>query len=240
MLHLENLSVTYEKIRAVKNVSLAFEDGCITGLIGINGAGKSTLLKTCIGLVEGYKGVVRYEDKELRANRFWVKENCSMAPEDAELLPYLTGREFLLLMSAIRHTTNPENEADFLLDMLNLTDKKDELILNYSHGMRQKLSIAAALTGLPRYIIFDEALNGLDTLSLIRLRAYLRSLAEKERLLIISSHILPLVREWCDPIFIMHEGQIIRKTTRNELDALQRDQSIGFENLLLQLIGKQP
>ena len=180
--------------------------------------------------------MIFFDTQELFSNRHWVKEHCGYAPEDAELLPYLKGGEFLTLIGQLRNSENTIQEVDFLFELLGLSEKRNELILNYSHGMRQKLSIASALISEPDYIILDEALNGLDPIAIYNLKSYLTELATKQKTVIISSHILPLILDWCDPVIIIHQGVIINALTRQEIIELEKNQSKKFETIFVEMV----
>jgi ABC-2 type transport system ATP-binding protein len=240
MLSIKNVSIIYEKKLAVNEASVDITPAKITGLIGPNGAGKSSLLKACVGLINEFAGTIEFDGREIRKRRFWVKQHCGFAPEDVVLMPYLKGSEFLELIAVIRKVSNLREEIDFLIDLTGLQDKKDELIINYSHGMRQKLFIASALTGKPEYLILDEALNGLDTISLFKLKNYLNDLAKQGKTIIISSHILPLIKEWCDPVVIMNNGTIINKYSVSEIEELENQTKQSFESIFVDLIEQFP
>ena len=238
MLSVKNLIVNYDGLTAVNNFSFTFNKGRICGLIGANGAGKSSLLKACVGLISEYTGEINYAGKELNAERYWVKEHCGYAAEDAVLFPYLTGREFLNLIASIRlsDTRQIDKEIRFFLHLTALDEKEEELIVNFSHGMRQKLAIAAALIGAPDYIIIDESLNGLDPIALFRLKSYLNELAANGKTIILSSHILPLIKDWCDPIVILNNGKLLNSYTKQEIIELEKQNSRNFENIFIKLI----
>jgi ABC-2 type transport system ATP-binding protein len=236
MLSIKNLSVQYEEKLAVDDVSMEIPQNKISGLIGPNGAGKSSLIKTCVGMIGEYSGEVLYGDKPLHKNRHWVKEHCSYAPEDTVLLPYLRGREYLELIGTLRKIPDLENEIKSLFMMLNLQDKEDELIINYSHGMRQKISIASTIIGNPDYLIFDEALNGLDPVALYNLKNYLNKLAASGKTIILSSHILALIQDWCDPIIIMDQGKILKIVSIEEITKIESEKNITFEQIFIDLV----
>ncbi len=238
MLSIKNLSIQYENVIAVKNISYDFNSGIINGLIGPNGAGKSSLLKACVGLINDYQGKIIYDEKELGKNRTWVKKQCGYAPEDAVLFPYLTGEEFLQLIASIRNNKQEDltNEVSFFLQLTGLTAKMDELIVNYSHGMRQKLAIAAALIGEPEFIIIDESLNGLDPIALYNLKKYFNELIKSDKTIILSSHILPLIRDWCHIIVIMDKGALIQEYSKDEILKYEKDRGNSFETLFLETI----
>ena len=236
MITIRDVSVSYEDKLAVNSVNLEFEPGKITGIIGANGAGKSSLLKACVGLLPEFEGTIEFSGKDLRKNRFWVKQHCAYAPEDVELLPYLKGREFLQLIAAVRGLKNENEEIDFLLDMFALQEVENELIVNFSHGMRQKISLAAALTGKPDYLILDEALNGLDAMSLSRLKKYFEQLLAEGKTIVLSSHIISLIQSWCDPVIIMDKGEILRVLSALEIVGLERQKSKTFSELFIDWI----
>ncbi len=235
MLQIRNLSVYYEETAAVQEVSIDFLPGRITGLIGPNGAGKSTLLKSCAGILTEYQGEILLDKQNIREDLYRLKSSCGYAPEDAVLLPYLKGREFLELVAAIRRIPAADEEINKLLTLLGLTEQAEELIINYSHGMLQKASIAAALVGVPRLLILDEALNGLDAPALFRLKKYLNTLTDNGHIIILSSHVIPLIREWCHTIAIMHRGKILRQMSREEVLQTEKELSVNFEEYFIRL-----
>ncbi len=209
MIEVEHVSIAYDDVRVVEDVSLCFASGKISGMIGPNGAGKSTLINAMVGLIDAENGAIRYEQGILKAAYARIKANLGYAPENAELLPYLRGREFLQLIGHIRGINDVQEEVNTLLEMLNLYEQKDKLIVHYSHGMRQKMSTAAALLGKPQYIILDEALNGFDILTLHRIHGFLKTLAEEGRTIVLASHDVAMIERWCDPLIFMHRGRVV-------------------------------
>lgn len=236
MLEIKNLSVHYKHIQAVNQISLKFLPGKITGIIGPNGAGKSTLLKAMLGLVGDYQGEVRYGNYTLDKDRDWIKRHTGYAPEDAELLPYLTGKEFLEMIATLYKSDDPEGLVDYFIRLSGLEAKASELILNYSHGMKQKLSLAAALVGKPDFLILDEAFNGLDPVSLFRMKSYLNEYRRGNKTIVITSHIISLIRDWCDPVFVMHEGKILREYTSKDINDIEKTGGISFEEYFVRLV----
>ena len=237
MLKINNLTVSYDNKVAIDNVSMEFCKGKITGLIGPNGAGKSTLLKTCIGLLSAYSGDIWFENRNLKKERFWVKQNATYASENAELLSYLTGQEFLTLIARIYKLDSIEESVDYYINLMGLEQKKDDLITNYSHGMKQKLSAAAALLPNPKYIFLDESLNGLDIPSLSHIFEYLKEQKRLDRVIIISSHNINLIRDWCEEVFIINNGQIMSRFDENEMRLL-KDEPDDFKEKYISLINE--
>ena len=237
MITIKNLSVHYEEKTAVQDVTLTFQPGKISGLIGANGAGKSSLLKACVGLIPEFEGSIAFDGKELSQNRFWVKQHCAYAPEDVELLPYLKGREFLQLIATVRNSPQPEKEIDLLQQLFSLREAENELIINYSHGMRQKISLAAALIGEPDYLIFDEALNGMDALSLSRFKNFIDQLLSRGKTIVLSSHIISLIQSWCDPVILMHEGEIFDTLSAGQIKKLEQQKKKSFTDIFVERVG---
>ena len=209
MIRIKNLSVSYERQQALDALDASYKSGQIIGLIGPNGAGKSTLLKTCCGLIPQFTGTVLFDDRSLEANRFWVKQKVAYVPESPQLLPYLSGKEFLRLIAGIYKIDDFESRKTFFSRMMLLDDKLDELINTYSHGMMQKLSLAAALISRPDYILIDEALSGLDSIALKNVKDYLSEQAKSGKHVIISSHQIERLQDWCAEIQVINHGKII-------------------------------
>ncbi len=238
MLSIKNVHIQYETLTAIDHLSLEIEPARITGLVGLNGAGKSSLLEACSGILTDFTGSIKFGEIDVKKERRKLKSHLGYAPEDSELMPYLTGRELLQMIGLIRSCPNMEEEISFLTEMLDLNPKQDELIINYSHGMRQKLSIAVALINRPELMILDEALNGLDALALKKLRSYLQQMKENGHTIILSSHILPFIRQWCDTLIVLHQGKVIKTITAPELDRLEKEKGRNFEALFFEWIGQ--
>jgi ABC-2 type transport system ATP-binding protein len=240
MIEIKEVSVQFPRVLAVDNITCAFKNGLIHGLIGPNGAGKSTLLKTLVGLISNYSGQVFYGSLLLSENRQAIKKQFGYAPEDIELIPYLSGLEYLQMVADIRKLDNKAAGLAGLLQILGLEEVQDKMIDSYSHGMRQKLSLAAALAGFPEVLILDEALNGLDTLALINVKKLLRELAAKGHTVILSSHILELVEQWCDEIYIMDRGKLLSCLDSTQLQEIYSGKRQSLSAYFQELITARP
>ena len=238
MIEIKNVTIAYENIVAVKDVSLKIEKGSLIGIVGPNGAGKSTLIKAMVGLISEYNGEIYYSDLLLQKNRYEIKKMLGYAPEDVDLLPYLTGREYLQMVADIRNVADSKIQIYNLLSLLNMDNKKNELINSYSHGMLQKLSVAAAMIGLPQVLIFDEAFNGFDPVSLFNLKAEIDQHVESGGTVIISSHILELIEKWCSQIVIMNEGKILGNFEKKKIEKMKRESGKDFNEIFISLIQK--
>jgi len=237
MIDVQNLTVKYEDYSAVDNISFSVKSGSITGIIGPNGAGKSTLIRALVGLNMTYTGRIAYDARVLGKNRQWLKKRLGYAPEDADFLPYLSGREYLEMMAAVYKVKMPAQRIRSFLEIAGLSEKQNELILNYSHGMRQKISLLTALIGRPDFIIVDEAMNGMDPVSLFKLKNYLRRLADEGKVILVTSHIIPMIQQWCDPILIMNKGKLIKKYSQEDIQKIEQQTGSGFEEHFVKLVS---
>ncbi|MGH7451992.1 MAG: ABC transporter ATP-binding protein [bacterium] len=237
MITIKNLHKTFEHVQAVKDVSFAVEKGTLCGLLGPNGAGKSTLFKIMMGLLEPDAGEIELAGARAIFGESEYKRKIGYAPETAILYEYLTGREFLNFIAAAKQVSAAKRgeEIQHWLAFFDLTGKADELIINYSHGMRRKISLSAAFLGAPEILLLDEATNGLDPESSFRLKEYLREFCNSGGTVLFSSHIIETVEHLCDRIIILHQGQVLREMARNEWEGLRRQES-SLEQAFIALV----
>jgi len=238
MIRIVDVSIQYKNVLAVNNFSLEIKPGKIYGLVGPNGAGKSSLIKAMVGIISEYEGEIFYNDLLLRKNRYEVKKILGYAPENVDLIPYLTGQEFIQMISDIRNLNNSDKQVSRFFSLLNMDKKKDELINSYSHGMLQKLSVAAAMTGMPEFLIFDEAFNGLDPVSLFNLKEMIQNHALSGGTVLISSHILELIEKWCSTIIVMNNGKILAEYEQDGLAKLKTNTGKDFNEIFVDFVKK--
>ncbi len=241
MIFFEDVSLYYEDKQALDRIQLTVPSGQITGIVGPNGAGKTSLMKVALGLIREFAGRVSIDGHSVQKDRSFVKEHCTYAPEETRLFDYLSGREFLQLMATLRQV--PKNKIwevmSRLTELLKMESFIDKLIVDYSHGMRQKMLIAAALLGQPSHIFIDEALNGLDAPALFRLKSHLQSLTRQGVTIVLASHSLPLIYEWCDAVIVLKDGQLLAHWSKEEIDRRCAQSGKSFSELFLQLIGEK-
>jgi len=224
LITVNSLHKSFATIHAVRDVSFFVEKGVLCGLLGPNGAGKSTLFKMMMGLLEPDSGEIALDDKVVTFGEVEFKRKIGYAPESAILYEYLTGMEFLAFIAAAKEIPKGmrQEQIDHWLSFFDLTEKAGELIINYSHGMRRKLSLCAALLGEPEILLLDEATNGLDPESSFKLKEYLREFCSKGGTLLFSSHIIETVEHLCDRIIILHQGSVIREMRRLEWEEFRK------------------
>jgi ABC-2 type transport system ATP-binding protein len=235
MLKITNLTIRYPEVIAIDDVSLELKDGILYGLVGPNGAGKSSLIKALAGLIGEYEGNIYYDQHEFKKERQKVKTMFGYAPEDPDLFPYLTGREYLTMIGEIRRWDASEQLKRFVVDF-GLEDTIDELVYRYSHGMRQKISFVAALIGEPQHLILDEALNGFDPISLFNAKKLLKDMTGRGKLILLSSHVLELLENWCEEIIILNQGKILAQYTLEDIGKIKNKTGKTFNEHFVELI----
>lgn len=219
MLEILNLSKKYGKTLAVDQVSFLVPDGQIGVLLGPNGAGKSTIIKSIAGLVR-YEGQVRIQG--IPGKTVAAKKVFAYVPEIPAMYEALTVREHIDFILKAYQTETPGDEIDRLLERFELLDKQDKLGNELSKGMMQKVSICCALAVKPQVILLDEPMVGLDPAAIKELKKVVLELKEQGVTVLISTHMLEMVKELWDVTFVMEKGHIVGTYSR---------ESVGGENL---------
>lgn len=216
MLEIMDLSKKYGKLLAVDHVSFMVADGQVGILLGPNGAGKTTIIKSIAGLVR-YSGMVRI--KGIPAKTVEAKRKFAYVPEIPALYDALTVREHIeFIIKAYQIEISPE-EIDILLKRFELDDKQDKLGNELSKGMMQKVSICCALIVHPQVILLDEPMVGLDPAAIKELKNMVLELKAEGVTVLISTHMLEMVKELWDITFVMEKGHIIGTYSKDEVGA---------------------
>jgi ABC-2 type transport system ATP-binding protein len=216
-------------VKALDNFSLEVEKNCIYGLAGQNGAGKTTAIKLLLGLLKPEEGKVTLAGVPAGQNQ---PATLGFAPEIAELPSFLTVQEVISYSCDLLGHALSSTKLEQALAMLGILDSKDQLTRNLSKGMRQRLSLAAALAHDPDIVILDEPTSGLDPLARRLVKNLLKQLKERGKTLFFTTHILSDLQEVCDHIGIIHKGAMIYSGELESFDSKQ----IGIENRFAQLI----
>ena len=209
MLTINDLTVNYDTHTVLRNLHWDLEAGCVHGLVGLNGAGKTTLLNTMYGLTKKSKGEILYHNSPLR------REKISFLQTENYFYSMITGREYLNFFLYY----NPHYKLASLLDFFHLP--LDELVDTYSTGMRKKLAILASLILDKEIVIFDEPFNGIDIESVFVVSKLIGQLRGKQKIIIITSHILDSLTPLCDKIHWLKDGEINKSFERTEFSLLK-------------------
>lgn len=236
---LTNLTKKYGSSQAVNDVSFEVEKGELFGFLGPNGAGKTTTIKMLIGLLEPTSGEASIMGVDMWENPLGAKKFISYVPDQPNLYPKLTGREYLEFVASVfqMDTDTFKQNAEELLVLFSLQDRADELIESYSHGMKQKIAICGALVHDPDILFLDEPTVGLDPKSARDLKNILRARCDAGMTVFMSTHILEIAEQMCDRIGIIAKGNIITLGTMEELRALEGTSEGTLEDIFLEITG---
>jgi ABC-2 type transport system ATP-binding protein len=219
LLEIKSASVRFDRFTAVNNVSFALQAGSLLGLIGPNGAGKTTLLRAIALLQPLSAGSIHILNEPVRAGSEHAARMIGFTPDVPPAYDPLTVNQFLHFIAA-GYGITPENTGpaiDLWLEKVWLTDKKNQRIKSLSRGMRQRLGIARTLLPNPQIILLDEPAAGLDPAGRVQFRKLLTDLRDQGKTLIVSSHILSDMEEYCTHIAIMSHGNLMRFGTVREI-----------------------
>lgn len=225
MLEVQNLSKTYGKYLAVDHVTFMVPSGKIGILLGPNGAGKSTIIKSIAGLLryEGGIGIQGMSSKTLEAKKIFA-----YVPEIPAMFDALTVREHMEYIRRAYGSSITDEEIDQLLHRFELYDKQEKLGNELSKGMMQKVSICCALALKPQVILLDEPMVGLDPKAIKELKEVVLELRDAGCTILISTHMLEMVKEIWDIMYVMEKGKLIQVYTKEELGEKELD-DVFFE-----------
>jgi ABC-2 type transport system ATP-binding protein len=198
----------YGEILAVDNVDLTVQVGDVYGFLGPNGAGKTTTLRMALGLITPTAGAIELFGRDPIRDGVRALEGVAGFVEAPRFYPYLSGRKNLELLAAL-DSNGAAARIDDVLEIVELTPRAGHRVGGYSHGMRQRLGIAAALLRSPRLLILDEPATGLDPAGMRDMRTLIRRLADEGITVLLSSHQLPEVQELCDRVAIVDKGAVV-------------------------------
>lgn len=215
MIKTDSLTKSYGKKTAVSNLSFQVETGKVTGFLGPNGAGKSTTMRLMVGLDNG-KGTTTYDGKPLHSYG-QPSQIVGILLEAKAFHPTRTARRHLQVLAAAGNI--PKKRVDEVLELVGLKSEAKSKPGKFSLGMSQRLGIAAAILGEPKYLILDEPANGLDPEGIVWLRNFLRDYAVGERGVFISSHLLSEMSQLADNVVVIGRGKLIADTSIDKLIA---------------------
>ena len=223
---------------AVDGVDLAVPAGSFYGFLGPNGAGKSTTIKCLTGLLRPTKGTMRILGVDPTADALQVKRRIGVVPEDLALFERLTAQETLSFVAQVHgldETTTAARSKD-LLELMDLQAAANTLVTDFSHGMRKKLSLAAALLPAPRLLFLDEPFEGIDAVASRQIKDLLQSFVARGGTIFLTSHILEIVERLSTHIGVIARGRLV---AQGRIDELRSGAGVGrtLEELFIELVG---
>ncbi len=251
-LKISNLSKTYANgVKALDNINIEISNGMF-GLLGPNGAGKSSLMRTLATLQEADEGTAFLDDIDIMKNPVELRKVLGYLPQEFGVYPQITAYQLLDHMAILKGITNGKERkelVEYLLQKVNLFQKRHQKVKGFSGGMKQRVGIAQALIGNPKLIIVDEPTAGLDPGERNRFHNLLADVAE-DVIIILSTHIVDDVTELCANMAIMNEGSMVYKGTpqaviselngkvwqkiieRNEIDEYQKNYTLISDKMV--------
>jgi ABC-2 type transport system ATP-binding protein len=211
---LDKVHKKYGEIEALRGISMNLKPGEVVGLLGPNGAGKSTLMKILTGSIEQWDGSITHEGLDLKKSIKIIQQKTGYLPENNPLYGELFVLEYLKFVASLYKI----KDAPFtdIIAKVGLTEYTDRKIETLSKGYQQRIGIAAALLHDPEILILDEPTTGLDPNQMVEIRKLIRTLG-KNKIVILSSHILSEVESVCDRVVIIKEGQLVADKNLDEL-----------------------
>ena len=203
---IDNLTKNYSATKALKGISLRFEQNGVVGLLGPNGAGKTSLMKILTGYLSQWKGTISFDGMDIRTNTKKIQQIIGYLPENNPLYLEMYIKEYLNFVGTLYKLKTPPIEA--IIEKTGLQEHAHKKIGDLSKGYKQRVGIAAALLHDPDYLILDEPTTGLDPNQVIEIRTLIKNLGKKKTVFL-STHILQEVDAMCDRVIIINKGEIV-------------------------------
>ena len=241
MLAVETRGLTrdFGGFRAVDGIDLAVPAGSLYGFLGPNGAGKSTTIKCLTGLLKPSSGTMSILGLDPLADPVAVKRRIGVMPEDLALFDRLTADETLMFVAQV-HGVEPataRSRSGDLLELMELRDAGSTLVTDFSHGMRKKLSLAAALLPAPRLLFLDEPFEGIDAVASRQIKDLLQSFVSRGGTIFLTSHILEIVERLSTHIGVIARGRLVAQGAIGDLQSGSSGRSL--EELFIGLVGAE-
>ena len=236
MLRIEHLTKTYGVKTAVDDLNIQIRPGEICGFIGHNGAGKTTTLKACCGILEFDRGEIFVNNFSIRRDPMACKKQLAYIPDNPDLYEFLTGIQFLSFVADVYGVSKADREAAVARygEMFQLTGDLAQPISAYSHGMKQKLAVMAALLHRPRLLMMDEPFVGLDPTAAHLLKGVMRELCSQGTAIFFSTHVLEVAEKLCDNVAIIRSGRLVATGTMEQVTG-----DASLEDVFLELAAKE-
>jgi ABC-2 type transport system ATP-binding protein len=234
-LRLAGLLKRFGETTAVDHVDLTVPRGSFFGLVGPNGAGKTTSLSMAVGLLRPDGGSARIFGVDVWADPVEAKRLIGVLPDGMALPERLTGRELLTYLGQLRglDRATVAQRTQELLEVLELDEAERTVVIDYSAGMRKKITLATALLHTPRLLVLDEPFEAIDPVSAATIRAILRRFVDAGGSVVISSHVMALVEQLCDRVGVIARGRLVASGT---LDQVRGDDG-SLDDAFVRLVG---
>ena len=241
MIEIKHVSKSYNKgkVKAVNDLDLTVKPGEIFGFLGPNGAGKTTTIKMIVGLLRPDSGAILINGLDTRTQDLACKRITTYVPDYPAVYERLTGLEFLNFVGDVYGVPKDDRlkRIQKWLEVFELADAVTNPIQSYSHGMKQKIVLTAAILPGPEVMIMDEPMVGLDPRAAFQLKDLMREHCDQGKTLFFSTHIMEVAEKLCDRIGIINQGRLVACGTMAELKALDKSEQ-SLEGIFLELTEK--
>jgi ABC-2 type transport system ATP-binding protein len=232
MIQVSGLIKDYGARRALDSISFHANQGEIVGFLGPNGAGKTTTMRILTGYMPPTGGEVTVAGYDVVDESLEVRRRVGYLPETVPLYTDMTALDYLKFMAELRRIPNAEDRAYETLESVNLQDRANSYIGNFSKGMRQRVGLAQALIHRPEVLILDEPTIGLDPTQVVEIREVIREIG-KDRTVLFSTHILSEAQQICDRVLIINKGRIVAEDTPQNLQS----RLVGSQRVIVRVRG---
>ena len=231
MLRIEHLTKQYGDKKAVDDLCIHIQRGEIYGFIGHNGAGKTTTIKSCCGILKFDAGEIYVDGISVRENPIACKKKIAYIPDNPYLYEFMSGIKYLNFIADIFGIKQKDRQYRIhkYAEIFELTSDLAQPVSSYSHGMKQKLAIIAALIHEPQLVIMDEPFVGLDPKSSHILKELMRDICNRGGAIFFSTHVLEVAEKLCDKIAIIKGGRLIKSGTMDEVKGDDSLESVFLE-----------
>ena len=240
MIKIENVSKSYVKNKkSVDSLNLEIKNGEIFGFLGPNGAGKTTTIRMITGVLEPDSGYIQIDGHSIQEEPMEAKKNFGFVPDSPDMFLKLKGIEYLNFMADIYEVSKEKRveKIEELTKKFEIYDELNSQIQSYSHGMRQKIVICAALLSEPKNWILDEPMTGLDPKSSFDLKEMMREHAKSGKTVFFSTHVLEVAEKLCDRVGIINKGKLVFVGTFEEMKEKFKEEGT-LEELFLEITEK--
>lgn len=213
MIEIKNVSKSYDgKVKALNDISFKIDNGEIFAFIGHNGAGKTTMIKSLVGILDFDNGDILINGKSIKKEPIECKREMAYVPDNPDLYENMTGLDFINFICDIYDVSLEDRKVNIekYSKMFEMDGKLGSDISSFSHGMKQKVALIAALSHNPDVLIMDEPFVGLDPKAVFDMKEVMHKMAKEGKTIFFSTHILDVAEKLCDRVAIIKKGEIVK------------------------------
>ena len=235
MIEIKNLTKCYGEKKAVDDISFNVEDGKIFAFIGHNGAGKTTTIKSIVGINDFDNGDILINGKSIKTKPMECKKEIAYVPDNPDLYENMKAINYINFICDMYETPEEVRKENIIkyAKMFEMENKLNDVISTYSHGMKQKVALIAALVHEPKILIMDEPFVGLDPKAVFDMKNIMKEMCKEGKSIFFSTHILDVAEKLCDTVAIIQNGKIVKV---GKMEDIKGDESL--EQVFLELEGK--